>query len=123
MNHPFKQLINGKWVDARNGHTWEVKNPATEETITTVPFGDEKDAVAAIDAALEGFKIWSRTNPFDRAVILKRASTLMHNRLEDFAKYTVMESGKPIAEAVGEWRVAANYFEWYAEEGKRSYGK
>lgn len=123
MSHPFKQLINGKWVDARNGHTWEVKNPATEETITTVPFGDGKDALIAIEAALEGFKIWSRTNPFDRAVILKRASTLMHSRLEDFAKYTVMESGKPLAEAIGEWRVAANYFEWYAEEGKRSYGK
>jgi acyl-CoA reductase-like NAD-dependent aldehyde dehydrogenase len=46
----------------------------------------------------------------------------MHERLADYTKVTVLESGKPLAEAIGEWRVAANFFEWYAEEGKRNYG-
>ncbi|MFZ9982364.1 MAG: aldehyde dehydrogenase family protein, partial [Cyclobacteriaceae bacterium] len=123
MTHPFKQLINGLWTDALNGGVWEVKNPATEETITTVPFGDDKDCLAAIDSAKTGFEIWSKTNPFDRAVILKKAAELMFARIDEFARITVTESGKPIAEAAGEWKVAAGYFEWYAEEGKRSYGK
>jgi succinate-semialdehyde dehydrogenase len=117
-----KQYINGEWVDAANGKTWDVINPATEEVIVTVPFGDNADCRTAIDAADVAFKTWSRTNPHERAVILKKAATLMHERLNDYAKVTVLESGKPLAEAVGEWRVSANFFEWYAEEGKRNYG-
>jgi len=121
---PFnaKQYINGQWVDARNGKTWNVINPATEEVITTVPFGDDGDCRAAIEAADNAFKLWSRTNPYDRAVVLKKAAALMQERLDDYAKVTVLESGKPLAEAIGEWRVSANFFEWYAEEGKRNYG-
>jgi acyl-CoA reductase-like NAD-dependent aldehyde dehydrogenase len=119
----YKQYINGSWSDASNGKTWDVINPATEEIIVTVPFGNDADCRAAIDAAKEGFKIWSRTNAFERAVVLKKASALMHERLNDYAKETVTESGKPLAEAIGEWRVSANFFEWYAEEGKRHGGR
>jgi acyl-CoA reductase-like NAD-dependent aldehyde dehydrogenase len=118
----YKQHINGEWLDASNGKTWDVINPATEEVVATVPYGNDADCRAAINAAKDAFKIWSRTNAFDRAVILKKASALMHERLAEYAKLTVMESGKPYPEAVGEWKVAANYFEWYAEEGKRNYG-
>ncbi len=118
----YKQYINGEWCEASNGKTWDVINPATEEVVATVPFGNDDDCRAAIDAAKDAFKVWPRTNAFDRAVILKKASALMHERLAEYAKLTVMESGKPLAEAVGEWKVAANYFEWYAEEGKRNYG-
>lgn len=119
----YKQYINGEWSESSNKKTWDVINPATEEVIVTVPFGNDDDCHAAIDAAKEGYKIWSRTNAFDRAVILKKASALMHERLNEFAKMTVMESGKPLAEAIGEWRVSANFFEWYAEEGKRHGGR
>jgi acyl-CoA reductase-like NAD-dependent aldehyde dehydrogenase len=91
--------------------------------LVTVPFGNDADCGAAIDAAKEGFKIWSRTNAFDRAVVLKKAAALMFERLNEYAKITVLESGKPLAEAIGEWRVSANFFEWYAEEGKRHGGR
>lgn len=117
------QYINGEWVNALNGKTWNVINPATEEILATVPFGDEADARAAIEAAKEGFKVWSKTNAFERANILKKASMLMFERLQEYAKTTVLESGKPLAEAIGEWRVSANFFEWYAEEGKRHGGR
>ncbi len=119
----YKQYINGEWTSASNNKTWDVINPATEEVIATVPFGNEVDCRAAIDAAKEGFKIWSRINAFDRAVILKKASALMHERLNEYAKTTVLESGKPLAEALGEWRVSANFFEWFSEEGKRQGGR
>lgn len=119
----YKQYIQGEWVNAANNKTWDVINPATEEVIVTVPFGNDADCRAAIDAAKEGFKVWSKTNPFDRAVILKKAAALMFERLNDYAKTTVLESGKPLMEAIGEWRVSANFFEWYAEEGKRHGGR
>jgi len=119
----YKQYINGEWVDASNGKTWDVVNPATEGVLVTVPFGNDADCRAAIDAAKEGFKVWSKTNAFDRAVILKKAAALMFERLNDYAKTTVLESGKPLTEALGEWRVSANFFEWYAEEGKRHGGR
>ena len=122
METNYNQLINGTWTPASSGGTWEVKNPADETTVATVPFGDGSDAIRAIEAASAAFKAWSTTNPFDRAVILKKAGALMHERLEHYARTTVMESGKPLAEALGEWRIAANFFEWYAEEGKRNAG-
>ena len=109
-------------MPALGGGTWEVKNPADETTVATVPFGDGSDAIRAIEVASAAFKAWSTTNPFDRAVILKKAGALMHERLEHYARTTVMESGKPLVEAIGEWRIAANFFEWYAEEGKRNAG-
>jgi acyl-CoA reductase-like NAD-dependent aldehyde dehydrogenase len=122
METNYSQHINGAWMPALGGGTWEVKNPADETTVATVPFGDGADAIRAIEAAQSAFKGWSKTNPFDRAVILKKAGALMHERVERYAGITVMESGKPLAEAIGEWRVAANFFEWYAEEGKRDLG-
>ncbi|MBJ7260145.1 MAG: aldehyde dehydrogenase family protein, partial [Chthoniobacterales bacterium] len=122
METNYNQHINGAWTPALGGGTWDVKNPADETTVATVPFGDGSDAIRAIEAAKSAFKAWSTTNPFDRAVILKKAGALMHERIERYARITVMESGKPLAEAIGEWRVAANFFEWYAEEGKRNLG-
>jgi len=122
METNYSQYINGTWTPALGGGNWEVKNPADETTVATVPFGDGSDAIRAIEAASAAFEVWCTTNPFDRAVILKKAGALMHERLERYARITVMESGKPLAEAIVEWRVAANFFEWYAEEGKRNAG-
>ena len=119
----YQQLINGRWVPAASGATRPVVNPATEESLTDVPFGGAEDAHAAVDAASAAWANWRSTNPHDRAVILKRAAVLMHERLDANARTAVLESGKPLAEAIGEWRVAANFFEWYAEEGKRNYGR
>lgn len=118
-----KQYINGTWVDAHNGNVWEVVNPATEEVICTVPYGDDKDALMAIDAAAEAFSTWRNTSAWSRAEILKHTAEIIRKHIAEYAKDMVLESGKPIAEAKGEWQVAANLFEWFAEEGKRSYGK
>jgi len=115
-------LINGIWTDAENWQTWQVINPATEEAVATVPYGDDADAVAAIEAAQGAFSAWASLTPFRRAAFLKKAADLMRGRLDEFARLTVQESGKPFAEARGEWWVAADFFEWYAEEGKRAYG-
>lgn len=118
-----KQYINGQWHDAMNGNVWDVMNPATEEIIATVPYGDDKDASIAIEAAVSAFKKWGQSSAWTRAEILKRTAEIIRKNIITYATDMVMESGKPIAEAKGELHAAANLFEWFAEEGKRSYGK
>ena len=118
-----KQFINSEWIDAIDKQTYDLINPATEETISQLSFANNKDARVAIDTAHEAFKTWSKTTPYTRAEILKKAGNYLRENLVAIAKDMVNESGKPFAEAKGEWAVAANLFEWYAEEGKRAYGK
>ncbi|MDP9080798.1 MAG: NAD-dependent succinate-semialdehyde dehydrogenase [Bacteroidota bacterium] len=128
MNQPVKstrnkQYINGAWVDAVDKQTIPLVNPATEDVIAHISFGNQKDAVLAIDAAQTAFKTWSKTTPYFRAEILKKTADYLRQNLDTIARDMVLESGKPLLEARGEWTVAANLFEWYAEEGKRAYGR
>jgi len=118
-----KQFINNEWVDSVDKNYYDLINPATEEIISPVSFGNHKDAGIAIETAFEAFQSWSQTTPYLRADILKRAAGLLRENTAAFARDMVLESGKPMTEAKGEWAVAANLFEWYAEEAKRSYGK
>lgn len=119
----YKQLINGEWVDASNGNTWDLLNPATEETLGVMPFGNAADAQAAVEAAAAAFKTWSRLTPYDRAAVLMKAAAWIRARIDELAVITTQESGKPKRESAGEWTTAANLLEWYAEEGKRNYGR
>jgi succinate-semialdehyde dehydrogenase / glutarate-semialdehyde dehydrogenase len=123
MNYQYRQLIGGAWQDASNGGTWDVLNPATEEVVRTVPFGDAHDCALAIEAATKAFPAWSAKTAYERAAPLKKAADLMRERAADLARTTVMECGKPLPQAKGEWGVAADLFEWFAEEGKRAYGR
>ncbi len=118
-----RQLIDGAWVSAANGRTWDVIDPATEEVVTTVPFGGREDCVAAIDAAHRAFPAWSAETAWKRAAILKRTAEAIRARATTLAATTTREAGKPLAEAKGEWLVTADLFEWFAEEGKRAYGR
>jgi len=122
-SHQNKQFINGTWITAVDGGELPLVNPATEEILGHISFGNEKDAALAIDAAEAAFKTWSKTTPYYRAEILKKAANYLRDNLETIAHDMVLESGKPLLEARGEWTVAANLFEWYAEEGKRAYGR
>jgi acyl-CoA reductase-like NAD-dependent aldehyde dehydrogenase len=123
MNYQYRQLIGGEWHDAANGGTWHVLNPATEETVRTVPFGAAEDCRFALEAAHTALPAWSSATAYDRARVLKKAADLIRDRVAGLGTTTVLESGKPIIQGKGEWGVAADLFEWYAEEGKRAYGR
>ena len=123
MSYTYQQLIGGQWREASNGGTWDVLNPATEEIIRTVPFGNAADCRMAIESAAAAFPRWSQKTAYDRAGLLKRAADLMRERRADLARTLVQECGKPFPQAKGEWGVAADLFEWYAEEAKRAYGR
>jgi succinate-semialdehyde dehydrogenase len=123
MKYQYQQLIGGAWQSASNGGTWDVLNPATEEVVRSVPFGNAKDCEAAIDAAANALAAWSGKTAYERAAILKKAADLIRERASELARTTVMEAGKPMVQAKGEWGVAADLFEWFAEEAKRAYGR
>jgi acyl-CoA reductase-like NAD-dependent aldehyde dehydrogenase len=120
----MKQLfINGAWTPAISRQSIALINPATEEPIEELAYAGNADTIKAIEGAQSAFKAWSKATPYVRATILKKAAQLMRDRVEALATDMVRESGKPLAEARVEWQVAANLFEWYAEEGKRAYGR
>jgi acyl-CoA reductase-like NAD-dependent aldehyde dehydrogenase len=120
---PHLQLIDGDWSPARSGETYDLVNPATEDVIEPMPWGDEDDARMALDAAAQAFPAWSHTTPYERAAILLRAADLIEAQADDFAMLTTQEAGKPLAQAKAEWLSAPNYFRWAAEEAKRAYGR
>jgi acyl-CoA reductase-like NAD-dependent aldehyde dehydrogenase len=119
----FRQRIGGAWVDAVGGGSWDLVNPATEDVIEEIPFGDGHDAYAAIDAAEDAFPAWSRLTPYERGAILERAAVVIEDNLEEYARITTEESGKPLAQAKGEWQTAPNQLRWAAGEAQRLYGR
>lgn len=100
-----------------------VSNPATGEHLFDVPVATTDDLDAALEAAQSGFELWSAQTAYDRARVLHRAAGLIRERQEEIAHALVLEQGKAIAEARIEVGGAADTFEWYAEEGRRAYGR
>jgi succinate-semialdehyde dehydrogenase/glutarate-semialdehyde dehydrogenase len=115
--------INGQWIPAISGQTLAVINPADESTLAHVAFGGRADADLAIDAAAKAFPAWKALTAYDRAKILKKTADLIRERADVIARTMTQEQGKPLPEAKGETLATADTFEWFAEEGKRAYGR
>ena len=116
-------FIDGQWCEAANGRTLDVINPATEEVIAPVAYGGRAETRQAIEAAHKAMPGWMKLTSWDRAKILKKTAELMRERADAIARTLTMEQGKPLAEAKAEVLHSADTFEWFAEEGKRSYGQ
>jgi succinate-semialdehyde dehydrogenase / glutarate-semialdehyde dehydrogenase len=119
----FGLYIAGEWRPAAHSGTKPVIDPATEDIIGVVPDATAADLDRALEAAEAGFETWRRVQPWDRAAKLRRVAELLRARLNDIAVLMSAETGKPIAEAKGEWGATADQFEWYSEETKRIYGQ
>src|SRR5919205_1641205 len=118
-----KMFIDGQWVDAENGKTLGIINPATEEVICEMALGSRAEVRGAVEAAGKAMPGWMKLTPYDRAKVLKKTADLMRDRADKLARDLTMEQGKPLAEAKGEVLHSADTFEWFAEEGKRAYGQ
>jgi len=116
-------LIDGAWVDALDGATIEVRNPATSALIATIPNAGEAQTHEAIRAAERALPAWKARTADDRARILRRWFELMMAHQDDLALLMTTEQGKPLAESRGEIAYAASYIEWFAEEARRLYGE
>jgi len=114
--------IDGAWVDADNGATLEVTNPATGEVLGSVPKMGTAETRRAIEAANAAYPTWRALTAKDRSNRLRRWFELMMENQEDLAVLMTCEQGKPLAESRGEIAYAASFIEWFAEEGKRIYG-
>lgn len=118
-----QMFIDGRWVDADGGATLAVVNPADESTLAEVAYGGRAEAERAIDAAARAFPDWRARPVIERSKILKRAADLMRERADAIGRTLTLEQGKPLPEAKAEVLHAADTFEWFAEEGKRAYGR
>lgn len=117
-----KCFINGEWVDADNGATIDVTNPATGEKLGTVPNCGAAETRRAIEAAEAALPAWRAKTAKERAAILRKWYELVMANQEELARLLTMEQGKSLAEARGEIAYGASFIEWFAEEGKRLYG-
>ena len=116
-------FIDGEWVAANSGKTFDVINPATGEHLGVVPDGDASDATAAVDAATAAFASWSRTTAYERADILMNAWRLMGERSEELAALMTAEQGKPLRASRAEVNYGADFIRWFAEEARRLTGE
>lgn len=117
-----RMLINGQWVQAKDGNTQAVINPATEETVAEVCYGGVDDAHAAIDAATAAMPAWREQTAEQRCDTLRAGTALLRQRVDQIARLLTMEQGKPVPEAKGELLATAKWIDWCAENAKRLYG-
>jgi len=114
--------VDGQWIQADNGKTIAVKNPASGDVVGEVPALGVAETRRAIEAAHRAMPAWRALLAHERSAILRKLYQLMLDNTEDLARIMTAEQGKPLAESKGEIAYAAAFIEWFAEEGKRVYG-
>ncbi|KWT97129.1 MULTISPECIES: NAD-dependent succinate-semialdehyde dehydrogenase [unclassified Variovorax] len=116
-------LINGEWCDAASGKTLDVVNPATGKPIGKVAHAGIADLDRALEAAQRGFQAWRKIPANERAATMRKAAGLLRERAPEIARLLTQEQGKPFAEARVEVLAGADIIEWFADEGRRVYGR
>jgi len=116
-------FIDGKWLGGNGRGGEDVINPATEKPLAHLPHASHADLDHALEAAKNGFAIWRATSAYDRAKIMRKAADLVRERYDLISKILVQEQGKVYPEARAEVITSADIIEWYAEEGRRAYGR
>ena len=116
-------VIDGERLSASTHPGEPVINPATGGVLTELPHATAADLDRALDAAARAFVGWRRTTPLERSRILRRGADLIRERLDAIALIMTLEQGKPLAESRAEISHGVDVLDWYAEEGKRAYGR
>jgi len=115
--------IDGAWVKGGGGRSQPVVNPATGDAIGSVPHASTADLDRALAAADKGFKAWKKVSAFERYKVMRKAADVLRSRADDIAKVMTLEQGKPMIEAKMEALAGADVIDWFAEEGRRAYGR
>jgi succinate-semialdehyde dehydrogenase/glutarate-semialdehyde dehydrogenase len=116
-------FIDGIWREGATARTLPVYNPATDEVIGQVACAETQDLEEVADAVERGFRVWRRISAFERYKIMRKAAQLLRDRVERIALLMTLEQGKPLAEARMEILAGADTIDWFAEEGRRAYGR
>jgi succinate-semialdehyde dehydrogenase/glutarate-semialdehyde dehydrogenase len=123
MYAKLELFIDGQWLNGDGRASEDVINPATEKPLARLPHASTADLDHALEAAKKGFVVWRATSAYERAKIMRKAADLMRERYDAISKILVQEQGKAYPEARAEVRTSADIIEWYAEEGRRAYGR
>lgn len=118
-----KLFIDGEWTDGSTGRTLENRNPANHALIGHVAVADEADLARAAQAAASAFDIWRWKPAIERSEKLRAAAALLRERSDVISRAMTIEQGKPLAESRIEAEMAAQIIDWFAEEGRRTYGR
>ena len=120
----FRQqaYVDGQWIGAKSGSTFEVTDPTTNRVIGSCPEMTTEDVQNAIGVSQRSFQSFQHTAPKERAKILRKWFDLMIEHQESLAKILMYENGRPIQGARQEITYAASFFAWFAGEAERSYG-
>jgi succinate-semialdehyde dehydrogenase/glutarate-semialdehyde dehydrogenase len=122
-NYPSTDLfVDGTWRDGKKDRL-AIINPASEEIIGTVACASREDLDQALEAAAKGFAVWRDIGAFDRSKIMRKAASLLRERADAISLTMTLEQGKPLVESRGETLAAADIIDWFAEEGRRTYGR
>ncbi len=116
-------FIDGAWCKAAKGGSDAVLNPATGETIGSVPIVDTGDLDRALEAVDKGFRTWRKVAAHDRYKLMRKAADILRSRADAIAEMMTLEQGKPLIEAKGETLAGADVIDWFAEEARRTYGR
>lgn len=120
--YPDTQIyVDGAW--RAGAKTIAVIDPATEAEIGRLSLASEQDLSDAAEAAARAFSAWRKVSPLERSKLMRRAADLLRERAGDIAAIMTREQGKPLAEAKGETLAGADVIDWFAEEGRRTYGR
>ena len=123
MYSNLQLFIDGQWLNGDGRAGEDVINPATEKPLAHLPHASAVDLDHALEAAKKGFAAWRTTSAYDRAKIMRKAADLMRERYDAISKILTLEEGKAYPEARAEVMTSADIIEWYAEEGRRAYGR
>jgi succinate-semialdehyde dehydrogenase/glutarate-semialdehyde dehydrogenase len=124
MSESFERMyIDGEWIAAEGGATFDVINPADQSVVARVANGARPEIQRAVQAAHNAFREWSVLAPKDRGQILLGIQELMQERRDELARLVTLENGKPFEEAKKEVQFALGYFGWFAEECRRNAGE
>jgi succinate-semialdehyde dehydrogenase/glutarate-semialdehyde dehydrogenase len=124
MSYPDPYLlVDGERLGAAGRRTIPVVNPATGEALGQLPLATPADLDRALQATQKAWPAWRALGPQVRGKILHKAADLLRERSEAIARLATLEMGKPLPETRIELTIAAEIFDWYAEEGRRAYGR
>ncbi len=110
----YKQLIGGEFVDAADGRTAEVINPANDQAIASVPASSAEDVDRAVEAADTAFQSWKKTTPQDRSLLLLKIADALEARGDELGRLESSNAGKPVGAAIDEMAVCADLFRFFA---------
>jgi 1-pyrroline dehydrogenase len=118
-----KNFVGGEWVDAIEGGTMEVLNPATGEVIAEVPSGTQADVDRAVEAAKKALPEWLETTPQERSEALLKLAAAIDDNTEDLAELESQNVGKPLGYARDEMPVSADNLRFFAGAARLLEGK